>query len=1043
MSESRLVVTIDGSQAESSARRLEGELGKLDAAGTKAADSVGKVGDGAEQSVSKMDRLKGVIGTIGPMLAGLATVGVARAFVSVATETDRLRGQLETMVGSADKAGIAFKALEGFAAKTPFSLEQSVEAFVKLKALGLEPTERALLSFGNTSSAMSKSMTQMIEAVADASSFQFERLRDFGITAAQEGDRVKFTFRGITTEVGKSSAEITEYLTALGENNFGTAISRQMEGLPGLFSNLTDEVTGIFRAFGDAGGNAVIAKVLKTLISIADAIGKTIPIAMGYLRSAAISVFGAIDESVTRLGYNVKILALQFKKLWDPAAVGDIERLTKARDAEVATIQQMTAELKNETVNAGYAANATADLADVVDESTVASKSNSRAVEDQTAKIKGLTAAQKERREDEMMAIFQKAESDKGLYETTKAVESQTEALREQTAELDPWAEAVKGAAERVDSAFVDMWRNIGSGFDSFADSLKSAFSQLLAELAHMAITRPIVMQLGAALGLGGASTAASASSGAGGLGSLGSLFGGIGGSTGKLALAKLGMQGVGAQLGFTGPTGLAVGAGLNLGAGFAGGYAGNYLGEKLFGSEGTGYGATIGGIAGTIFGAGNPLGTSLGAALGGIVDSAIGKLIKKQPKWGALGIKTGANNSSHAVESLFGASGLELTAIANRTDEAAAKELLQGFADLDGSLTALANAMGVNVNLSGQTLGGRSLNVNGKGSADSFGVSGRLDKLDTSKLKDAPAEFVRAWLDATADSFDAQIRPFISRIGGTAEEMLGQFAQVAEIQGIYKTSTDTLKALLETDTIGAVQQQIEAANRSLFDLWSEQGDAIVRFSTELADAEDFAQLTGMVQQRYATELALIAQIKGALQEIDGLFGSTIEQIRLDGMASNADRYAYVEKQIEFLAGAIPNATDPAKIMQALQMIDQLTGKSYGLLDDSQKQALGPEIIQFLQDTEVAAEKRLEALLTTVSADKVNEAGTVGNAIQTALDAANDKMLAQMEAVFAAGAAAQQKAADTQQAAANQFGNWVGYLPGTINVTLAGTEVNA
>ena len=137
MSESKLVVTIDGSQAESSARRLEGELGKLERAGTQAADSVGKVGDQSEQSVSKMDRLKGVVGSLGPMLGALAAAGITRAFVSIATETDRLRGQLETMTGSADKAGIAFKALEGFAAKTPFSLEQSVEAFVKLKALGL------------------------------------------------------------------------------------------------------------------------------------------------------------------------------------------------------------------------------------------------------------------------------------------------------------------------------------------------------------------------------------------------------------------------------------------------------------------------------------------------------------------------------------------------------------------------------------------------------------------------------------------------------------------------------------------------------------------------------------------------------------------------------------------------------------------------------------------------------------------------------------------------------------------------------------------
>src|SRR5678816_796117 len=71
------------------------------------------------------------------------------------------------------------------------------------------------------------------------------------------------------------------------------------------------------------------------------------------------------------------------------------------------------------------------------------------------------------------------------------------------------------------------MWRNIGSGFSSFADSLKNAFKNLLAEMAHMAITRPILMQIGAAIGVGGMSSAASAAGmigGGGGAGGLGSI---------------------------------------------------------------------------------------------------------------------------------------------------------------------------------------------------------------------------------------------------------------------------------------------------------------------------------------------------------------------------------------------------------------------------------------------------------------------------------------------------------------------------------------
>lgn len=65
------------------------------------------------------------------------------------------------------------------------------------------------------------------------------------------------------------------------------------------------------------------------------------------------------------------------------------------------------------------------------------------------------------------------------------------------------WAKWTEGALDRVDSAFADAWRNIGEGFSSFRDSLTNAFKQMLAELAHMAITKPIIMQIGAALGIG------------------------------------------------------------------------------------------------------------------------------------------------------------------------------------------------------------------------------------------------------------------------------------------------------------------------------------------------------------------------------------------------------------------------------------------------------------------------------------------------------------------------------------------------------------
>jgi hypothetical protein len=162
------------------------------------------------------------------------------------------------------------------------------------------------------------------------------------------------------------------------------------------------------------------------------------------------------------------------------------------------------------------------------------------------------------------------------------------------------WGKFTEGALDRVDGAFADAWKNIGDGFDGFATRLKDGFKQLLAELAHMAITRPIVMQIGAALGVGGLSAQS------------GGLFGGGGGS-GGLGLFDMASKAYGvATSGF----GSAVSAGWSAGEGFLGGMQSaisggyNYISSGLSGLFGGGAASSLAG------GAGSNVGYGLGQSL-------------------------------------------------------------------------------------------------------------------------------------------------------------------------------------------------------------------------------------------------------------------------------------------------------------------------------------------------------------------------------------------------------------------------------------------
>lgn len=215
------------------------------------------------------------------------------------------------------------------------------------------------------------------------------------------------------------------------------------------------------------------------------------------------------------------------------------------------------------------------------------------------------------------------------------------------------WGKFTEGAVDRVDDAFASAWKNIGDGFDGFATSLKEGFKQLLAELAHMAITKPIVMQIGAALGVGGLSAQTSG------------LFGGSA-SGGGMSLSNLWNMGSSAYSAITSGFGGAIAAGWNAGQGFLGGMQGAISGgygyissavSSLFGGGATAAGASnvgfglgqslvSGGVgsSGAAAGSGASYATGAGGAtaLGGAL-AGIGGALYGYGKSGVKGAATGA----------------------------------------------------------------------------------------------------------------------------------------------------------------------------------------------------------------------------------------------------------------------------------------------------------------------------------------------------------------------------------------------------------------
>ncbi|OFC71819.1 tape measure protein [Alteromonas confluentis] len=258
-----------------------------------------RAGQQAKVTSQEVDRL-GVAS--GGMLRHVKAAGAALLVAYAGTELVRnladttrrfeiLQSALVTATGSATAAVSVFKSIQQTAAETPFSVEQLTTAFIKLKNLGLDPSKAAIMSYGNTASAMGKSLDQFIEAVADASVAEFERLKEFGIRAKNQGDTVTFTFKGVRTTVANEASAIENYLLRLGNIDFAGGIERRAATLDGAISNLGDSWDNLMFSIAETGVSDIMKTSLRTVSNGLDAI--TARISSGELMAALSAYAGA------------------------------------------------------------------------------------------------------------------------------------------------------------------------------------------------------------------------------------------------------------------------------------------------------------------------------------------------------------------------------------------------------------------------------------------------------------------------------------------------------------------------------------------------------------------------------------------------------------------------------------------------------------------------------------------------------------------------------------------------------------------------------
>lgn len=225
------------------------------------------------KAMRRVTVLGGAAASIGGAALGLPAIKEAAQF-------ERYQVMLETIEGSADKAKQSMTWIQNFATKTPYQLDQVTEAYVKLRAYGMNPTNGLLRTLGDTSAGMSKDIMSAVEAIADAVTGENERLKEFGINANTKGNVVTYNYtdkKGVQQKLSVVKGDrdaIQAALRKIWDEKFSGGMDRQSKTLIGIWSNLLDMYSKFQVMVMDSGPMQALKKrlgsILNTLNNLAD-----------------------------------------------------------------------------------------------------------------------------------------------------------------------------------------------------------------------------------------------------------------------------------------------------------------------------------------------------------------------------------------------------------------------------------------------------------------------------------------------------------------------------------------------------------------------------------------------------------------------------------------------------------------------------------------------------------------------------------------------------------------------------------------------------
>ncbi len=198
-------------------------------------------------------------------IVGVVGLGLGRVLVNTAASFETLRLRLKVFEGDAASAAARFAELQGYAARTPFSLQQVVEGYLRLEATNFEPDLKSFEALGNIAAASGRDVLSLADAIAAVGRGENDPIEGFGFQVRKQGEQVRIQFKDTVKVVEDSRTAILAAFAEIGNAKFSGATEELANSLTGALSNLRDSLDQLADQFGQGGFSAAVADLSRDL----------------------------------------------------------------------------------------------------------------------------------------------------------------------------------------------------------------------------------------------------------------------------------------------------------------------------------------------------------------------------------------------------------------------------------------------------------------------------------------------------------------------------------------------------------------------------------------------------------------------------------------------------------------------------------------------------------------------------------------------------------------------------------------------------------